>query len=90
MPHSDLPKAYPNLLRYGNFDAIHVGAAASFPEEVMKLLDLLKPGGVMIVPQYESEFQSGSQVIETSTKGVDWTVTPTLTNFQTVWTLISS
>lgn len=45
----------------GKFDVIHVGAAASF-QEVLKLLDLLKLGGAMIVPQYDNDGQSDSQV----------------------------
>lgn len=63
MPQTDLPKAYSNFKKHGNFDAIHVGAAVRFPEEVVMLLDLLKPGGAMVVPQYENEGQSDSQVI---------------------------
>lgn len=50
-----LCSVYSRIKENGPYDAIHVGAAASYPEQVMQLLDLLKSGGAMVVPQYASE-----------------------------------
>lgn len=64
---SDQPSAYSSLKNSGPYDVIHVGAAVTFPEEVMRLLDLLKPGGAMFVPQYQNDDAApldGVQVIK--------------------------